>query len=107
MPEPRVRTMIGERLLWLWEHERKPVALALRTAPAQGVARVICVYTPPARRGRRYGGGITAAACADALARDAAQVVLFTDADNPAPNKVYERIGFRPVADHRAVRFHP
>jgi predicted GNAT family acetyltransferase len=66
---------------------------------------VTCVYTPPERRGRRYGGAITAATCADALARDAERVVLFTDADNPAPNVVYERIGFRPVADHRVVRF--
>ena len=31
--------------------------------------------------------------------------MLFTDADNPAPNKVYERIGFRPVGDHRVVHF--
>jgi predicted GNAT family acetyltransferase len=66
---------------------------------------VICVYTPPDQRGRRLGGAVTAAACADALAREAERVVLFTDAENPAPNKVYERIGFRPVADHRAVRF--
>jgi predicted GNAT family acetyltransferase len=105
MEEPRVRQLIGEGLLWLWEDGGEPVALALRTAAADGVARVTCVYTPPERRGRRYGGAITATTCADALARDAERVVLFTDADNPAPNAVYERIGFRPVADHRVVRF--
>ena len=32
-------------------------------------------------------------------------MVFLTDAGNPAPNAVYERIGFRPVADHRVVRF--
>jgi RimJ/RimL family protein N-acetyltransferase len=103
--EPFVRQAIGAGRLWLWEDDGGPVALALRTAPAEGVARVTCVYTPPERRGRRYGGAITAAACADALAREAERVVLFTDAGNPAPNAVYERIGFRPVADHRVVRF--
>ena len=72
-----------------------------------GVARINCVYTPPEQRGRRFGGAITAACAADALAREAERVVLFTDADNPAPNKVYERIGFRPVADHRVVHFKP
>jgi RimJ/RimL family protein N-acetyltransferase len=104
MEEPRVRALIDDGLLWLWE-DGEPAALAFRTTAAEGVARVTCVYTPPERRGRRYGGAITAATCADALARDAERVVLFTDADNPAPNVVYERIGFRPVADHRVVRF--
>ena len=75
----------------------QPVALALRTPAAAGVARINCVYTPPEQRGRRFGGAVTAACSADALARDAERVVLFTDADNPAPNKVYQRIGFRPV----------
>ena len=95
MQEPYVRQTIEAGRLWLWD-DGEPVALALRTAAAEGVARVTCVYTPPERRGRRYGGAITAASCADALARDAERVVLFTDADNPAPNAVYERIGFRP-----------
>ncbi len=104
LQEPYVRRTIDDGHLWLWE-DGEPVALALRTAAAESVARVTCVYTPPDRRGRRYGGAITAAACADALAREAERVVLFTDADNPAPNVVYERIGFRPVADHRVVRF--
>ena len=104
MQEPYVRLAIDDGCLWLWQ-DGEPVALAFRTAAAESVARVTCVYTPPEHRGRRYGGAITAAACADALAREAERVVLFTDADNPAPNVVYERIGFRPVADYRVVRF--
>ena len=54
---------------------------------------------PPLRRGG-HGGRL-----ADALAGDAGRVVLFTDLDNPAPNAVYQRIGFRPVSDHRVVHF--
>jgi len=105
MQEPRVRALTEAGMLWLWEDGGEPVALALRTPPAAGVARIISVYTPPELRGRRYAGAITAQACSDALARDAERVVLFTDAENPAPNKVYERIGFRPVADYRVVKF--
>jgi RimJ/RimL family protein N-acetyltransferase len=107
-PESRTRQQIADRMLWLWEDEAgTPVALTLRTAAAAGVARIICVYTPPELRGRGYAGAITAACCADALEREAERVVLFTDLDNPGPNKVYRRIGFRPLADHRVVRFAP
>jgi predicted GNAT family acetyltransferase len=101
----RTQLSIDNGMLWLWEAGGEPVALALRTPAVGGVSRVVCVYTPPEQRGRRYGGAVTAACAAAALAGDAERVVLFTDADNPAPNAVYERIGFRPVADHRVVRF--
>ena len=57
--------------------------------------------------GAATAGAVTAACCADALARGVERVVLFTDLSNPAPNKVYQRIGFRPVSDHRVTRFQP
>jgi RimJ/RimL family protein N-acetyltransferase len=104
MQEERVRALIADAKLWFWE-DGEPVALALRTPTAAGVTRIICVYTPPELRGRGYAGAITAATCADALAGDAERVVLFTDRTNPGPNKVYQRIGFRPVADHLVVHF--
>ncbi len=40
----------------------------------------------------------------DAIARGE-QVVLFTNLANPTSNAIYQRIGFRPVGDHRVVRF--
>ena len=83
------------------------MALAGRNAAAAGTARVGSVYTPPERRGRGYAGAVTAACCADALARGVERVVLFTDLSNPAPNKVYQRIGFRPVSDYRVTHFQP
>ena len=58
---------------------------------------------PPA--GRARAGAVTAACAADALARDVDRVVLFTDLAAPAPNAVYQRIGFRPLSDHRVIRF--
>jgi RimJ/RimL family protein N-acetyltransferase len=105
-PEARVRQQIAEGRLWLWEDDG-PAALAGRNAAAAGTARVGSVYTPPERRGRGYGGAVTAACCADALARGVERVVLFTDRSNPAPNKVYQRIGFRPVSDFRVTHFNP
>jgi RimJ/RimL family protein N-acetyltransferase len=105
--EPRARKQVEDGRLWLWEDGGAPVALAGRNAAAAGVARIGSVYTPPEHRGRRYGGAVTAACAADALARGVERVVLFTDLGNPAPNKVYQRIGFRPVSDFRVTRFNP
>jgi predicted GNAT family acetyltransferase len=100
------RAGIGDGRIWLWEaQDGTPVSLAGRTASAIGVARVAPVYTPPHARRRGYGAAITAACTADALQRDAEHVVLFTDLANPTSNSIYQRIGFRPVADRRVVRF--
>ena len=103
--EGRARVQIEERRLWFWERDGAVVAAAGRNGAASGVSRVSYVYTPAEHRGRGYGGAVTAACAADALARDAERVVLFTDVDNPGPNKVYQRIGFRRVSDHLVVRF--
>ena len=106
--ESLARAGIDDRRLWLWEDEgRAVVALAGRTAPAAGVARVAPVYTPPAHRRHGYGTAITAACTADALDRGADHVVLFTDLANPTSNAIYQRIGYRPMADRRVVRFEP
>jgi GNAT superfamily N-acetyltransferase len=103
--ERAARAGIGEERVWLWDDGGEPVSLAARTVPAVGVARVAPVYTPPERRRRGYGAAVTAAVTADALARGADDVVLFTDLANPTSNAIYERIGFAPVSDRRVVRF--
>jgi predicted GNAT family acetyltransferase len=103
--ESAARERIGDGRLWLWEHDGIPVSLAARTATAAGVARIAPVYTPPDQRRRGYGAAVTAACTADALARDADEVVLFTDLANPTSNSIYQAIGFRPIADRRVVRF--
>jgi predicted GNAT family acetyltransferase len=97
---------IGDGRIWLWDADDGPsVSLAGRTAPAAGVSRVAPVYTPPEHRRRGYGAAITAACTADALERGADHVVLFTDLANPTSNAIYQRIGYRPLADRRVVRF--
>jgi RimJ/RimL family protein N-acetyltransferase len=103
--EERARVQIEERRLWLWERDGEVVAAAGRSPASFGVSRISYVYTPREHRGNGYAGAVTAALSADALARDAERVVLFTDVDDPGPNKVYQRIGFRPVSDHRRVVF--
>jgi RimJ/RimL family protein N-acetyltransferase len=97
---------IEQGLLWLWEDATGTVvSVAHRHRSAAGVARVGPVYTPAEHRRQGYGAAVTAACTADALHRDADQVVLFTDLANPTSNSIYQQIGYRPVGDHRTVRF--
>jgi predicted GNAT family acetyltransferase len=105
---PLVRERMDAQRLWLWEDAAGvPVSLAARTAAVAGVARIAPVYTPPERRRNGYAAAVTAACTADALARDAERVVLYTDLADPSANAVYQRIGFRPIRGRRVVHFNP
>jgi GNAT superfamily N-acetyltransferase len=89
----------------LWEVDGEPVALASTRAPVAAMSRIGPVYTPPAARGHGYGTAVTAAAAAWALAAGAHHIVLFTDLANPVSNRIYPRIGFRPVGDAAELAF--
>ncbi|MFJ8674008.1 GNAT family N-acetyltransferase [Streptomyces sp. NPDC093589] len=96
---------LAEGRCTLWEVDGRPVALAGVSRTLSGMARVAPVYTPPELRGRGYAGAVTAAV--SRAARDGAgaeELVLFTDLDNPTSNALYQRLGYRPVADHLVLR---
>lgn len=84
----------------LWETpDGTPVAMAGTGPQVAGQVRVASVYTPPHFRRRGYAGAATAEVSRAALACGVDEVLLFTDLDNPTSNGLYQRIGYRPVAD--------
>jgi GNAT superfamily N-acetyltransferase len=93
--------------LTLWEADGLPVAMAGNTREVAGVVRIAGVYTLPAHRQRGYGGAVTAVASQAALEAGAAAVALFTDLTNPTSNALYQRLGYRPVADRVVLRLAP
>ncbi|MFM9369980.1 GNAT family N-acetyltransferase [Streptomyces sp. Da 82-17] len=97
---------IAARRLTLWETPGgTPVAMAGVTPRVAGQARITPVYTPAALRGRGYAGAATYAATRAARAAGASEVVLFTDLANPTSNGLYQRIGYRGVADFAVYDF--
>ena len=110
-PEPQAELAVDYRLDYrgwaLWEDSGTPVSMAGRTPVLHGVARIGPVYTPPVLRRRGYAGAVTALLCRAALADGARELVLFTDLANPTSNALYQRLGFRPLRDHRTVVFSP
>ena len=101
-----VRERMDDRRLWLWEDATDvPVSFAACTPAVAGVARIAPVYTPPEHRRHGYASAVTAACTADALARGAERVVLYTDVADPSANAMYRRLGFRPIGGRRVVKF--
>ena len=89
----------------VWETGGEPVSTAARTPVVGGMARVAPVYTPPAQRGKGYGGAVTVAVSRAARQAGAREVVLFTDLANPTSNALYQRLGYRPVSDRHVLLF--
>jgi predicted GNAT family acetyltransferase len=89
----------------LWEVDGVPVAQASARAVTAGMSRIGPVYTPPEHRGRGYAAAVTAAASRWALHEGAEHVLLFTDLANPTTNRLYPRLGYRPLHDAVELRF--
>ncbi len=99
-------TRIADERVMLWETpDGTPVSMAGRTPMVAGQIRVAPVYTPAHLRGRGYAGAATVEASRAALAAGAAEVLLFADLANPTSNGLYQRIGYRPVADFAVYDF--
>ncbi|GLX00870.1 GNAT family N-acetyltransferase [Microtetraspora sp. NBRC 16547] len=105
-PTPVVSARINRNELVWWEDGGRPVALAGVSVPIAGMSRVGPVYTPPAFRRSGYGSAVTHAVTRKALDEGATEVLLFTDLANARSNSVYQALGFEPVADYVAIRFH-
>jgi predicted GNAT family acetyltransferase len=89
----------------LWEADGVPVSMAGMSRLVAGMVRVTSVYTPPEHRRRGYAAGVTAAVSRAALDGGAAEVLLFTDLDNPTSNRVYRRLGYQAVEDRLVLSF--
>lgn len=96
------RTAAG--CLTLWEGgEGEVVSMAAVSPRVAGTVRVTVVHTPPEHRGHGFAAGVTAEAGRQARDAGAREVLLFTDLANPTSNGVYQRIGYRPVADRPLI----
>ncbi len=96
------RIRAGE--FWLWVTDGRAVSSVGGHDAAYGASRVGPVYTAPEHRGHGYAAAATAALTARLLA-DGVRPCLFTDLANPTSNRVYARIGYRPVRDTVELTF--
>lgn len=108
----RVRRATAVRLddeptsgLWVWEVAGEQVSMSGFSGPTPNGIRIGPVYTPPAHRGNGYATALVAAQTRWLLERGLRFCFLYTDLANPTANAIYERIGFRRVAESAEYRF--
>jgi GNAT superfamily N-acetyltransferase len=89
----------GNGQIALWEVEGKPVAMCRRTRSAPFGTSVSGVYTPRELRGHGYASHLVARFSQMLLDEGAPRCLLFTDADNPTSNGIYQAIGYRYCCD--------
>jgi RimJ/RimL family protein N-acetyltransferase len=92
--------------MWLWETAGEPVSFCWYTPVSRlsTVSRIGVVYTPPAVRGHGYASANVAAVSRLALDAGATACMLYTDLANPTSNRIYQAIGYRPIADAQEWR---
>ena len=89
---------IATRSLYVWE-DGKPVSMAGWAGRTTRGVRVNLVYTPPAYRGRGYASACVARLTQHLLDEGLSFCCLYTDLANQTANRIYERMGYRPVCD--------
>lgn len=89
---------IADRDLFIWE-DGGPVSMVTKTRHSTHGIVVSLVYTPPAHRNRGYASAAVAAFSQQLLDAGWEFCALFTDLANPTSNSIYQKIGYRPVAD--------
>ena len=97
---------LDEGRLYLWETDR-PVSMAAWSRPTRTGVSINGVYTAPSQRGKGFATSLVAALSQRMLDEGRAFCTLFTDRANPTSNRIYARIGYRPVEDFRHVLFEP
>ncbi|BAY85818.1 GCN5-related N-acetyltransferase [Calothrix parasitica NIES-267] len=63
------------------------------------------VYTPPEYRKKGYASACVAGLSQTLLGEGYKFCFLFTDLSNPTSNKIYQKIGYQPVADWNNYSF--
>jgi predicted GNAT family acetyltransferase len=85
--------------IWLWERDGDPVAMSAYGGPTPHGIRIGPVYTPPRHRRLGYASAVVAEQSAWLLAAGRRFCFLYTDLANPTSNAIYQRIGYRQVAE--------
>lgn len=96
--ESWVERVLQKKTAYLWDSEI-PVSIACSTRCTANGIGISMVYTPPEYRKKGYASACVAGLSQILLDKGYKFCFLFTDLSNPTSNKIYQEIGYQPVAD--------
>lgn len=99
-----IREDIQSNNVYFWV-DKHPVSMAQRGRPTPNGETINLVYTPPEQRKRGYATALVASLSQMILDEGKRFCTLFTDLKNPTSNKIYKRIGYKPIADMVDINF--
>jgi uncharacterized protein len=85
--------------MWLWCVDDEPVACTAAVGRTPHGIRITSVYTPPNQRRHGYASALVASLTKELLASGRQFVFLYADQRNPTANAMYQRIGYRLIAE--------
>lgn len=101
-----VEFYIEQGVLFLWKsQEGDLVSMAVRNRESKNASTIGWVFTPKEQRGRGYGSMVTFGVTQEIFKSGKKFANLFTDLSNPTSNSIYQKIGFRKIADSTHVDF--
>ena len=100
-----VLDIIRKKYVFFWVDNGEVVSLTIASRPQIKGICVGGVYTLPTYRRRGYARALVAEVSKELLARGYELTNLFTDLSNPTSNKIYQEIGYKPVADYHQYEF--
>lgn len=102
--QAQVNGLIEDAALYVWDH-RGPVCMAAVSRYTPRGACISLVFTPSDMRGRGYATSLTAEISQKLLDGGREFCCLFTQMDNPTSNDIYQKIGYRQVAEWESLAF--
>lgn len=105
--ELRVREQSSRLGLWVHEVDGQVTSISGHSGPTPNGIRIGPVFTPPQHRGRGYASALVAAESQWLLDNGHSYCFLYTDLANPTSNSIYQRIGYRQIAESAEYAFNP
>ena len=96
---------VKNQTAYFWLVDGMPAAISHTSRPTKNGISINAVYTPPRNRKNGYASSVVAHLTQKMLDSGKRFCVLYTDLANPTSNKIYQKLGYREIAESSLYSF--